>query len=169
MVFSKSPCSHDISEALNFCNADSFALKDVRNAMLCLIGRSNWIGEHSLMKLLWLVNNVMIKVLHTWQINRSYRSNAFNLDTNEALFRWSLSFCCCVGDNRELSFNITCQFCIGVSHTTDYAHVIISYDVDYYQKAVSVNAFYQNVSGFKVSMFVEFCGCPVSALCACAK
>ena len=156
MLFSKSLCSHDISEALNFRNAGSFALKDVRNAMLCLIGRSNWIGEHSLMKLLWLVNNVLIKVLHTWQINRSYRSNVFNLDTNEALFRWSLFFCCCVGDNRELCFNVTCQFCIGVSRTTDYAHVIISYDIDYYQKAVSVNAFYKTCLASKFPCLSNF-------------
>ena len=161
-------CSHDISEASNFRNAGSFALKDVRNTMLCLIGRSNWIGEHSLMKLLWLVNNVMIKALHTWQRNRSYRSNVFNLDTNESLFRWSLFFCCCLGDNRELCFNVTCQFCIGVSRTTDYAR-----DNQLWYWLLSETSFgkclLQNLSSLKVSMFVEFCGCRVSALCACAK
>ena len=124
--------------------------------MLCLIGRSSWIGEHSLMKLLWLVNNVMIKVLHTWQINSSYQSNVFNLDTNESLFRWSLFFCCCLGDNRELCFNVTCQFCIGVSSTTDYAPVIISYDINYYHKPASVNVFYKTCLASKFPCLSNF-------------
>ena len=38
-----------------------------QNAMLCLRCHSNWIRAHSLMTLLWLVNNMMIKVLQTWQ------------------------------------------------------------------------------------------------------
>ena len=143
MLFSKSLFSWHPYEVLNIRNAGSLALNHIRNAMLCFIGRSNWIGEHSLVTLLWLVNKVMIKVLHSWQRNRSYRSNVFNLDTNESLFRWSLFFCCYLGDNRELCFNVTCLFCIGVLRTTDYAHVIINHDIDYYQKPALVNAFYK--------------------------
>ena len=124
--------------------------------MLCLIGQSNWIGDYSLMTLLWLVNNVMIKVLHTWQRNRSYRSNVFNLDTNKLLLRWSLLFCCYFSDNRELCFNVTCQFCIGVSRTTDYAHVIINYDTHYYQKPASVNAFSKTCLASKFPCLLNF-------------
>ena len=53
----------------NIRNAGLLAMNDVRNIMLCFIGRSNWIGEHSLITLLWLVNNVMIKeIAHTDQM-----------------------------------------------------------------------------------------------------
>ena len=79
-----------------------------------------------------------------------------------------LLFCCYLGDNKELCWNkvpcyhpsnsrkVTCQFCIGVSRTTDYAHVIINYDTDYYQKPVSVNAFYKTCLASKFPCLSNF-------------
>ena len=157
MLFSKYLCSHDICIwGIKYSQRWFIGIEWMisENAMLCLIGRSNWIGEHSLMTLLWLVHNVMIKVLHTWQRNHSYWSNVFNLDTNESL-RWSF-FCCYLDDNRELCFNVTCQFSIGVSRTTDYTHVKINYGIDYYQKPASVSAFYKTCLASKFPCLSNF-------------
>ena len=90
MLFPKSLRSLDIYKVMNIRNAGSLTLKDVRNAMLCLRGWSNWIGEHSLMTLLWLINYVMIKALQTWQRNRSYR---WNVLTWIQMNHWSCRCC----------------------------------------------------------------------------
>ena len=107
------------------------------------------------MNLLWLVNNVMIKALHTWQINRSYRSNVFNLDTNESLFRWrcfSAVAWAIIGNFVSTSpVSFVLEF-----HVPQITPVIISYDIDYYQKPASVNVFYKTCLASKFPCLLNF-------------
>ena len=121
----------------------------------------HWFGingsrKYSLMTLMWLINNIMI--LTFW-------SRVFMRNTNEWWVRWSLFFCCYLGDNKEFCFSVTCQFCMGVSHNPDYAHVKLNHDV---RLLAETHVGKCILHTFKVSMFVGFRGCCVSALCACA-
>ena len=134
----------------------------------CLRGRNNGTPDHSLMTLMWLVNNIMIEVLPSWRKSLSLWSKVFKRNTNESWVWWPLLFCCYLGNRRELCFNVTCQFCMGVSPSIDYVHVKFNYEITLLSKTSIGKCILQTSSTFKVLVFVGFCGYCVSALCACA-
>ena len=140
-------------------------MSETLSATWCLRGRSNGTREHSLVTLMWLVNNIMIEVLPTWRMNLPVRSNflrgiQMNCETGGDYFSvaiWTIT------GNFVSTSSVSFVWEFHVAQIMPMWKEIIM--LVYSQKPASVNAFYTPYLASKFPCLFDFAAAS-SQLCA---